>query len=171
MLAGTRRRAPIAACRGPLKEARMASSKTWTMGRLAGVVGLALLLPAAGGSSTAAAPTETTAAVTAATNWLAGLDAGGYAQSWDQAGELFRNALPRDTWAQQVQAVRKPLGALQSRTLKSATAHTSLPGAPDGNYVVIEFETAYEHKRGAVETVTPQLEKDGQWRVVGYFVR
>jgi hypothetical protein len=37
--------------------------------------------------------------------------------------------------------------------------------------VVITFETAFENKASAVETVTPMLEKDGKWRVSGYFIK
>ncbi len=48
---------------------------------------------------------------------------------------------------------------------------SSLPGAPDGNYVVIQFKTTFEHKAQAVETVTPMLENDGVWRVTGYFIK
>ena len=32
----------------------------------------------------------------------------------------------------------------------------ALPGAPDGEYVVIQFETAFQNKARAVETVTLQ---------------
>jgi hypothetical protein len=46
-----------------------------------------------------------------------------------------------------------------------------LPGAPDGQYVVIQFETSFENKHNAVETVTPMLEPNGQWRVSGYYIR
>jgi hypothetical protein len=45
-----------------------------------------------------------------------------------------------------------------------------LPGAPDGEYVVIQFESSFEKKKSAVETVTPMLEKDGKWRVSGYYI-
>jgi hypothetical protein len=55
--------------------------------------------------------------------------------------------------------------------LKSATYTKSLPGAPDGEYVVIQYDTGFEHKQSAVETVTPMLDKDGKWRVSGYFIR
>ena len=42
---------------------------------------------------------------------------------------------------------------------------------PDGQYVVFQFDTQFESKRAAIETVTPMLDTDGQWRVSGYFVR
>lgn len=48
---------------------------------------------------------------------------------------------------------------------------TSLPGAPDGEYVVIEFESSFEHKKSAIETVTPMNDKDGKWRVSGYYIK
>lgn len=50
--------------------------------------------------------------------------------SWDTAATLFRNAITRETWQGAVKAAREPLGQLQSRTQKSATSTTTLPGAP-----------------------------------------
>jgi len=47
---------------------------------------------------------------------------------------------------------------------------TSLPGAPDGQYVVLRFETSFDNKAKAIETVTPMLD-DGTWRVSGYYVQ
>ena len=35
----------------------------------------------------------------------------------------------------------------------------------------IRYRTAFEHKAEAVETVTPMLDRDGLWRVSGYFIR
>ncbi len=68
-------------------------------------------------------------------------------------------------------ASREPLGGLRSRRIDSATYATTLPGAPDGEYVVILYESSFENKRSAVETVTVTLDSDGTWRVSGYFVR
>ncbi|MEA1992696.1 MAG: DUF4019 domain-containing protein, partial [Thermodesulfobacteriota bacterium] len=70
-----------------------------------------------------------------------------------------------------MQAVKKPLGKILSRKLKSKNYMTSLPDAPDGEYVVIQFETSFENKKSALETVTPMLDKDGKWRVSGYFIK
>jgi hypothetical protein len=46
-----------------------------------------------------------------------------------------------------------------------------LQGAPDGKYVTIRYETVFENKASAVETITPMLDPDGIWRVSGYFIR
>ena len=64
-----------------------------------------------------------------------------------------------------------PLGELISRTIKNSTYTTSLPGAPDGEYVVIQFSTSFAKKMQIIETVTPMLEKDGVWRVSGYYIK
>ncbi len=70
-----------------------------------------------------------------------------------------------------MEGIRRPLGNVLTRELKGKAYVTELPGAPDGQYVVIQFNTAFENKRVAVETVTPMLEDDGSWRVAGYFIK
>jgi hypothetical protein len=110
-------------------------------------------------------------ALAAADAWLQGIDAGRYAESWDEAAALFRGAVTQEQWEQALRGVRGPLGKLASRKVRSAHCARSLPGAPDGEYVVIQYDAAYENKREAVETVTPMREKDGAWRVSGYFVK
>lgn len=111
------------------------------------------------------------AAVIAAENWLAMVDAGRYAESWQEASELFRNAVTLAQWKQSLQGARKPLGKLINRKVRTTTYKTSLPGAPDGKYVVIEFDTSFEKKKSALETVTPTMEKDGKWKVSGYYIK
>lgn len=131
------------------------------------IAGLALAMAAGGAEDTE----KEKAAVAAAEKWLGLVDEGKYAESWKEAAEYFRNAVRQEQWEQSAQAVRKPLGKLVSRKVKSKTYRTALPGAPDGEYVVIQFETVFENKKSAVETITPMLDKDGQWRVSGYFIK
>ncbi|MGA2204845.1 MAG: DUF4019 domain-containing protein [Halobacteriota archaeon] len=102
--------------------------------------------------------------------WLALTDSAKYAESWDEASQLFKNAVTKEQWSSTIRAARDPLGKVQSRKLKSATYSKTLPGAPDGEYVVIKYDTSFEHKASAVETITPMLDKDGKWRVSGYFI-
>jgi hypothetical protein len=111
------------------------------------------------------------AALSAAEKWLAIVDSEKYAESWHEAAELFKNAVQRNQWAQSMRAVREPLGKLISRKLKTKVYKSSLPGAPDGEYVVIQFETSFENKKAAVETITPMMDEDGAWRVSGYFIK
>ena len=110
-------------------------------------------------------------AETAATTWLALTDTAKYGPSWDEASALFQSSITKANWETALKAARTPLGALKARTLKSATFTRTAPGAPDGEYVVIQFDTQFENKAAAVETVTPMREKDGSWRVSGYFIK
>ena len=64
-----------------------------------------------------------------------------------------------------------PFGKVLERNVKSNTYKTSVPGVPDGEYVVIQYQTKYEHKANTIETVTPSREKDGKWRVAGYYLK
>jgi hypothetical protein len=111
------------------------------------------------------------AAIAAAEKWLTIVDEGKYIESWKESSEYFKQAVTQDQWEQAVQAVREPLGKLISRKVKNATYTTSLPGAPDGQYVVIQFSTSFENKKSGIETVTPMIDKDGKWRVSGYYIK
>lgn len=107
----------------------------------------------------------------AALDWLALTDRGEAAASWETAASLFRRAVSAEQWEQSLAVAREPLGAVVSRRVETSRAVTELPGAPDGEYVVFQFATVFEHKRAATETVTPMRDTDGQWRVSGYFIR
>ena len=107
----------------------------------------------------------------AALSWLALTDAGDYSRSWDQAAGIFQTSISKQNWMNALQNARTPLGTLISRMVKSARYEQSLPGAPDGEYVVIRFEAQFENKKSAIETVTPRLEKDGSWKVSGYYIK
>ena len=58
-----------------------------------------------------------------------------------------------------------------SRAVSKSKYTESLPGAPDGKYVVVEFTTSFEQKKSGAETAIMSLEKDGAWRAVGYFIK
>jgi hypothetical protein len=110
-------------------------------------------------------------AVEAANEWLNLIDNGQYAESWDGTAELFKRAVEKQTWEKQLNAVREPLGKLISREVIKKEYMTSTPGAPDGEYVVIQYSTNFQNKKNAIETVTPMKDKDGEWRVSGYFIK
>tara|TARA_B100000809_G_scaffold129085_1_gene127103 strand:- start:1964 stop:2242 length:279 start_codon:yes stop_codon:yes gene_type:complete len=60
--------------------------------------------------------------------------------------------------------------SLPERSLDKTSYATSLPGAPDGEYVVSLFKSSYDNKESAIETVTVTKSEDG-WKVVGYFIK
>jgi hypothetical protein len=110
-------------------------------------------------------------AVEAAGVWLKLVDIGEYSKSWASAAQLFKVAVTEQQWEQSMAGVRRPFGKLLSRELKSKQYATSLDGAPDGQFVVIQFEASFENKKAAIETVTPMLDSEGKWRVSGYYIK
>jgi hypothetical protein len=114
---------------------------------------------------------STAAAQVAALTWLALIDAGHVDTSWDEAADIFQQHIAKAAWASAAANARTPLGAVISRQLTSARYAKTLPGAPDGEYVVIQFATRFEHKADATEFVTPARAKDGSWKVSGYFIK
>jgi hypothetical protein len=37
--------------------------------------------------------------------------------------------------------------------------------------VIVQFDTSFANKKEAVETITPMLDPDGQWKVSGYYIK
>lgn len=114
---------------------------------------------------------EVQAGLRAAAEWLSQVDAGNYTDSWASAAAYFRAAVPQDHWIASLGAVRVPMGAQISRKVKACQFETTMPGAPDGQYVLIQYDTVFANKKSAVETATVMLETNGVWRVSGYFIR
>lgn len=110
------------------------------------------------------------AAEKSAEQWLALVDAGKYGESWDQASEFFKSAVTKDAWNQQVASARSQTGKFKSRTLKSAQYSESLPNAPAGKYVVIQYDSSFATGPW-IETTVMMQQKDGSWKTSGYFVK
>jgi len=132
-----------------------------------------LLLTCAVGifTTTTQADEKTEAAVTSAQEWLALVDAKEYKKSWQEAARFFKDNVTEANWDKMVSAVREPLGEVKSRELIGAKFTATLPGAPEGEYVVIQFKTNFVDKPDSVETITPMKDDKGAWRVSGYFIK
>jgi hypothetical protein len=139
------------------------------MRKVASIAILALLICSAALAQDVAAKRD--AAEKAARSWLALVDRGEYGQSWEQAASFFKSKVTKAGWESAAEQVRAPLGAVGNRTLAGSVYRTDLPGAPSGEYVVIQYKTEFANGESAVETITPMLDSDGQWRVSGYFVK
>ena len=113
---------------------------------------------------------DTVPATNAALTWLAIVDSGHYGQSWTAAAEVFRNALEQSKWESMVASVRGKVGNMQARKVTSVQYARDLPNAPPGEYVVIQYLTRFENGQ-FTETVTPMKEKDGSWKVSGYYIK
>lgn len=132
--------------------------------RTLAVLSVAVSVPAGAIDPAAEAPKQ------AVSEWLALVDEGQYGASWDAAGDLLQNQLSRDAWVAGAPKARKPLGPLQDRTIRFKQAAETLPGAPDGDYRIYVTDATFARKASGEELVTV-VREDGDWKVVGYFVR
>ena len=113
---------------------------------------------------------EELAAQRQALGFLGYLDQGRFADSYAYTGMLIRAQLDRDAFSAQIQKTRAGTGALQSRELIDAGYTTTVPGAPEGQYVVLHYHASFANRQDAVETLTLAFAK-GYWRVVGYYIK
>jgi TM2 domain-containing membrane protein YozV/predicted Ser/Thr protein kinase len=111
------------------------------------------------------------AATAAAQAWLSLIDEGQYSGCWNEAEAYFQKVVTETNWETSMETFRKPLGNLLSRNVKSAQFMTEMPGAPDGQYVVMQFDSSFTEKKSTIETVTFKLENDGKWKASGYFIK
>ncbi len=110
------------------------------------------------------------AATEAALKWLELIDSAAYAESWDQASAFFKANTPKEKWVETLEGLMPQFGENNKREADGSRYLTKIPGGPDGEYVMLRFNSSFENKEEAVETVTPA--KDGEtWRVSGYYIR
>ena len=111
------------------------------------------------------------AAQAAAAHWLINVDENRYEDAWTAVGAGFKAKVKQAALVQSLNKYRKPLGAERSRKLDNAKYNDSLKNSPPGKYVIVQFDTAFEHQSSAVETLVMVQEKDGSWQVSGYFIK
>ncbi|TFG53907.1 MAG: DUF4019 domain-containing protein [Gemmatimonadales bacterium] len=138
---------------------------------LAGLVGT----PMVGAQEKAMTDSGETAAVEAAKqaakSWLELVDATEYGKSWAAAASMFKAAVTEEQWEAAVLQARGPFEPMGARQFLGAKYMTELPGAPKGQYVVIQYQVMAADNTKLVETITPLRDTDGIWRVSGYYVR
>jgi hypothetical protein len=122
----------------------------------------------AGALMTVAAPAEEEASTTGQ-KWLALVDDQKYEESWKQAGSMFRDEVKQEQWVVSLKRFRDPLGPLVSRTSSRVEFAKSLRGAPDGDYAIIHYTTAFKSKSDVTERLT-LVKEDGRWQVAAYAI-
>jgi hypothetical protein len=137
--------------------------------------------PLPGQAPTQAPPTEAPPAqptqgddkesIEAGKKWLELLDSGNAGAAWDLASKQLQSVVKRDAFVAEISTVRKPLGKIDTRTpVKFARSH-ELPGAPSGDYAIVEFDTKYANGKHLSEQVIWTIESGDIWRVAGYYYR
>lgn len=166
-----------------IKRRRVGHSAAWLSGGLAimlaivAAAAIAMVLhgdgkapPATPVALSASSSVSDQASTASAEEWARLLDGQRWADSWTSSGGVFRSKLTQADWTTTIQPLRQKLGSVSSRSLKSVSSASSLPGVPDGEYKIVQFATVFANKPDAVETVVLTHESSG-WKVNGYFIR
>ena len=106
-----------------------------------------------------------------AERWLAIVDSGAYEESWVESAGLFQSSIAQAEWVKILGKVRQPIGANLERSLDKTEYTLTLPGTPDGEFVIATFSASFEKKAKAIETVTVSKSDGEKWKVVGYFIK
>lgn len=122
----------------------------------------------AGALMTIAGPAEDEA-LKAGEKWLSLLDDQKYEESWKQAASMFRDQVPQEQWLVSLRRFRDPLGSLVSRVSSRVDFAKTLRGAPDGDYAIIHFTTAFKNKSDVTERLT-LVKEDGKWQAAAYAI-
>src|SRR5713101_8974288 len=120
------------------------------------------------------------AALEVVKQWLALIDAGDWKESFNQSSPLFksdlqtatsfRRGMPEHEWESFITRLQAQLGKAVSRDLKVARDAEGCPDEPVAEHLTLEYETHFERKKHAVETVTLTADPDGRWSVSGYHI-
>jgi hypothetical protein len=103
--------------------------------------------------------------------WLKQMDKNKCDICWEQSAECMRKTLSKKDWQLAQEKTRCTLGKLISRKTISKEYTTTMRDLPEGEFVVIQFQTTFENGKEVVETITPMKEKDGNWRVSEYIIK
>ena len=118
-----------------------------------GVVAL-LVYARAGAEAPVAATKQAEQAVAA---WLPVWDAGKTDETYDRLAEQTKKDVSLAQWVGYWTSVRKPLGAVRSRKLLKAEYIESLPTIPDRAGAMLQYETEFENRAHAIETIGMRL--------------
>ncbi len=140
-------------------------ARRWAAKALTGaVLGTVMWLLAGCGESN---PEAERAAVAATVPILERLDAGDYEAVRAIASPFLKEQVSRDEWLAQVQALRDPLGAHESRAVGTTTYVSNPWGAPEGEYVIVSYDSHWQN--GSIhENLSMQRQPNGTWALAGY---
>jgi tRNA A-37 threonylcarbamoyl transferase component Bud32 len=97
--------------------------------------------------------------------WLALMDEGDYARSWETAAPYFQRSISKEEWIVRLEKIRRPLGEVLSRKI------ISIKPTVVGSRYEAKYESSFEGLLAATETVIYAKQPNGEWRAIGYLIR
>jgi hypothetical protein len=111
------------------------------------------------------------AADSSALHWLKLLDSGQLATCWEQAATSLKQLAAQPIWEQSVHHDRARFGPLGVRQRITALYSTTVPNAPVGKYVFLEYRAQAASGAYVVDWVGEVLDGERGWRVASYVIR
>ena len=116
-------------------------------------------------------PEKAQVATSAANRFLQLLDQGEYARSWQTSAALMQSRVTEKEWTEKLTQARTRSGALVERKQDKISYSTTAYDSPDGEYILLVFNSRFQQAEKVEETLTIMLEEDNRWRVAGYFMQ
>lgn len=104
--------------------------------------------------------------------WLSFLDADNLDKCYETAAPFLKSSINKEKFHQAILNAQKVIGGkVNSRKFLSMAHKESLPNAPAGNYMVIQYNSVLSNGNKALEVITPMIDKEtNQWKVAGYYI-
>lgn len=109
-------------------------------------------------------------ALLSAEAFVVAIDKNDYRSAYANASPILRLSFKQDTWIEQQSLSFQLLGKALKRQLMTVRSRESYPGLPDGNYLIVSYQTQTEYKSGAIEVLLLK-EQDEGWQVCKYSIR
>ncbi len=116
-------------------------------------------------------------AIDAGNAFLKLIDHGQYDDSWDACASTIKNTITKSSWDTVMKINRARFGTLVSRKLESAQAAITVPGSPEGQYVILEYKGSFNLRKSEGTTTKPTTEtvvitnENGKWLGYQYSIR
>lgn len=109
-------------------------------------------------------------ALAEAERFIAIIDKGDYSHAYSSASFCMHFLKHEAEWVDEQIRTRKLIGKPLSRQLKSIRSRETYPGLPDGDYLLIHYQTETEHKAKATEVILLR-HQEKQWQVCLYYLK
>ncbi len=109
-------------------------------------------------------------AVEAAYAFVEVVDQGDTLAAYWSGAALLQLANDEQQWVRQTERVRRLMGETLLRTLKTTRSVSNFSGLPDGDYLLISFETQTTNKQRMVEVLLVQ-NSTGIPKICAYLIR
>jgi hypothetical protein len=99
------------------------------------------------------------------------LDQGRFAEAWQVMSPIFQALEPRVQWHNRQQAIRAAYGALEFREFFLMEYRDHYLLSPDGEYIIVQFKTSFQHKATTTETVVLDCSAATECSIREYIIR